>query len=692
MELQFSVKINDDARDKNARSSGASTDTISPKGTTSRFALETRTRHTRRSSTRTRQGCSTCKKRHVKCDETRPSCLNCMRWRGYCDAYSDNGSSDTSNPSTTADAKLIHTKRAPVMLTEPSTNTVRFASSDQRAYFDEWTALSMTFLSGGLTKARLWTVTMPQLTLQEPILRFAAMAVGALRKAQEIDGLTSLSTTNKHYLNAIVYYCEALRLQSLAKPTKEGMKTALLSSLLFICFEAQQGNTAAALKHIMGGFSMLNELAACSDKAPDLVRIAPAPPALVQDVLDCFKPLELQSRSYMGSYRKPPTPPGQVSPSQAQPLPKEAPGGGFPASSDRSPPSQPGSPWQAGPSRVPEGAGLPSPTSQGSPQTSDGHPSPGGMPPKPPGISPFTRSSPYFRPRLSAITSLGDMPQIFQNLSEAQGYWTLVQRQMVQYLPLLTVTTVRLQLPRATNEMEVEAKLASVKQNPMINKFIADSRYWLQRWSEAFEPLFQSAARNSKQAPQLYLHGATLRIEYLILYIYTAIPRFSGLVTAKGLRPQYQEINVLAETLLASLPRCGFSMDSGWTWPLFISSFACRDPTVRDNAIRILREYPNRNALRDSRVFHAIALKNKEVESLNMEGSENEQWLRLRRREVVFEGFGNSVIFRWARKDVTTNRWDLIEEVSDSHVQPDGTLQWRQQTISNSASIMSGVC
>lgn len=282
---------------------------------------------------------------------------------------------------------------------------------------------------------------------------------------------------------------------------------------------------------------------------------------------------------------------------------------------------------------------------------------------------------------------------MFQSFEEANGYWSLVQRQMVQYIPMLTMTTAQLALTKAVNEAELETKLASVKQNPKISAFIAESRYWLQRWIEAYEPQYQAFCRNAANDPQSYLQAVNLRIEYLILYIYTAIPRFSGLVTAKGLTPQYREINVLAEILLAARPNCGFAMDSGWTWPLFVSSFGCRDFSVREDAIRILGQYPIRNALRDSRVFKAIALKNREIEAANMmEGDENDQWLRLRRRELVFEDFGTSIIFRSAQKNPMTGDWLLVEEMADFTVGPDDRLSWKAQPISDSASILSGVC
>lgn len=546
---------------------------------------------------------------------------------------------------------------------------------------------------------------MPQVTLEETTLRFGAMAVGALRKAYSVENPgCALTGNNRHYLNAIVYYCEALRLQSKAKPTKEGLRTALLSSLLFICFESQRGNMPAALKHVTHGFSMLNELATCTENAPNLVSIAAAPPILVQEILDCYKPLELQSRSFIGSYQKFFFPPKPPQPAQGtQPLYQSQHTSPEPSSPDgpatNSPPSQPGTPWQGSTAQVIQPVGLPSPQSQGSPRSQSSPQSQNGqLPPKaplsrPPSIAPFTKHSPYFRPKLTRITRLEDMPPVFETWDEMQDYWSLVQRQMVVAVPKLTLLTNQLALSRVRSDAELETKLTSIKQNPEASRFIAESRYWLQRWIEAFQPLYQSIFHNKDQDPLLYQQAMSIRIEYLILYIYTTIPRYSSLITAKGLTPQYREITVLAEKLLQSRPNCGFAMDAGWTWPLFVSAFGCRDPAVREEAIRILDQYPIRNALRDSRVFRAIAVKNRETELINsMEGDENEQWIRLKRRELVFEDFGTNIIFRSAQKDPLTGVWVTIEEAAEFTVRMDGLLDWRQQPITDSASILSGVC
>lgn len=630
-----------------------------------------------------------------------------MKWRGYCDSYAEPAPNSKDDTGSSQGGQLIHTKAAPLILEEPNVNTLRFTNSDQRAYFDEWTSLSIGFLSGGLIRAKLWAATMPQVSLDERPLRYGAMAVGALRKALATSNRPhgALEPDNRHYMNALNYYCEAMRLQSTAVPTNDTLRTALLSSLLFICFESLRGNLPVALKHMVHGFSMLNELANCTTVAPGLVRIAAAPPAMVQEILDCYKPLELQSRSFMGSYQKffyTQNKPGvNGGPAQAIPSP--------PISYVRTPPSQASSP-PGGPN-TPQYTGLPSPDSQASPMSQaggsspnssnpptsppsrPGGPPPGGMPPRPPHIQPFSKHSPYFRPRLTHVTDIDEMPVIFASFEESAAYWSLVQKQMVKSLPLLTMTTAKLRLPHARSEAEVEMKLNSIRQNEQLSAFVADSRFWIQRWFAAYEPLYLDAVRNAENNRQLYLEAINVRMEYLILYIYTTMPRYAGLITARGLTPQYREMAQHAETLMASQQTCGFAMDAGWTWPLFISAFSCRDPSVRAYAIDVLGKYPMRNALRDSRVFRALAVKNQELErTIAKEGDENTQWLRLRRREVLFDDFGASVVFRSPVKNETTGEWELIEEAATFDLNEDGSLTWQQREISDANSILGGVC
>lgn len=163
---------------------------------------------------------------------------------------------------------------------------------------------------------------------------------------------------------------------------------------------------------------------------------------------------------------------------------------------------------------------------------------------------------------------------------------------MIAYAPMLTMITSKLGLTQVVTEAELDMRLSSVNHNPNVGKFIAETRYWLSRWAEALEPVYQVICRNASHDPRTYLHAISLRIEYIILYIYTTVPRFSGLITAKSLTPQYREI----------------------------------------------------------------------------------------------------IVYRSAQKNHDTGQWELVEEIADFTVLPDGRLDWHRQPVSESASILSGVC
>lgn len=75
--------------------------------------------------------------------------------RGYCDAYTEpsaarpltSPSSSSRDVAADENAQLVHEKRAPLILTEPDVNTIRFSSSEQRAYFDAWAGWPICYIS-----------------------------------------------------------------------------------------------------------------------------------------------------------------------------------------------------------------------------------------------------------------------------------------------------------------------------------------------------------------------------------------------------------------------------------------------------------------------------------------------------------------------------------------------------------------
>jgi hypothetical protein len=73
----------------------------------------------RRPHKKSRAGCLTCKRRHVKCDETRPACVPCSTSHRECE-YSESGSLTWANSSTTTALQDSAASQSPSFVIQPS--------------------------------------------------------------------------------------------------------------------------------------------------------------------------------------------------------------------------------------------------------------------------------------------------------------------------------------------------------------------------------------------------------------------------------------------------------------------------------------------------------------------------------------------------------------------------------------------
>ncbi|RFU23729.1 hypothetical protein B7463_g12608, partial [Scytalidium lignicola] len=60
---------------------------------------EAKIRRSRASKPKVRTGCTTCKIRHVKCDETKPACMRCVKFGRQCDGYAQQKTGETASSS-----------------------------------------------------------------------------------------------------------------------------------------------------------------------------------------------------------------------------------------------------------------------------------------------------------------------------------------------------------------------------------------------------------------------------------------------------------------------------------------------------------------------------------------------------------------------------------------------------------------
>ncbi|KAL2784919.1 hypothetical protein BJX66DRAFT_74722 [Aspergillus keveii] len=209
------------------------------------FGFQTRKYHPRRTHTKSRAGCLTCKKRRVKCDETRPTCRNCIR-TGWSCSWPD------IQPQTRSQSPLqpSYSPSTASPLSIPSTIPSRiFQTQRETRFFDFFRLQTVTDLSGW-SPSTFWQRLVLQMAHSEPAARQAAIALGALH----VEGSSSTQ--------ALTLYGEALAtLRSALLESGSGsvpnVDVCLTTCLLLSCFEIARKDYAAAQVHYARGLDIL---------------------------------------------------------------------------------------------------------------------------------------------------------------------------------------------------------------------------------------------------------------------------------------------------------------------------------------------------------------------------------------------------------------------------------------------------
>ncbi|KAE8150975.1 hypothetical protein BDV25DRAFT_153477 [Aspergillus avenaceus] len=151
----------------------------------------------RRPHRKTRTGCFSCKKRRIKCDEQKPSCLNCLR-RGYnCEYLSRPLDSDNQ------DDAVTHTP-------SPGNDLPELPMTELRLLHHFTTSTYATMSSRENIKT-IWRVTVPQLAFSCDCLMRAILALSALH----LSRLEPEERRMQYQKLAVSHYDAALRSSTL---------------------------------------------------------------------------------------------------------------------------------------------------------------------------------------------------------------------------------------------------------------------------------------------------------------------------------------------------------------------------------------------------------------------------------------------------------------------------------------------
>lgn len=256
---------------------------------------------TRRGTKRSRNGCSTCKRRKVKCDEARPICNKCISFGIGCDGYET--APGHERPKSVK--SLVHQppRRTSFQLLPAPPRRWELESDLERLHFKAFQTDIAPELAGVFDSA-FWNGVVLQTSHQECFVRNAVIALSAFGTAERI--LSENGAIAAHHREfALVQYQKGLQAMRKELTKEPNARKALIGCLLICAIESIFGNTNTALIHARSGQKLIQEwLASHPYEKKHRVGVAsPASHLIEDDLLQATSGFEHQKLGYFDSRR-----------------------------------------------------------------------------------------------------------------------------------------------------------------------------------------------------------------------------------------------------------------------------------------------------------------------------------------------------------------------------------------------------
>ncbi|KAI1485359.1 hypothetical protein F5X96DRAFT_660332 [Biscogniauxia mediterranea] len=240
----------------------------------------------RASKPKVRTGCISCKRRHVKCDEGKPSCAECERLGLMCEGYAP---PKVKRIAVRTERLLLPKLAPPTQIASPaSTPALRPADGhasilpmpsfgfefddDDRWYFALFRDQVALELSP-YHQSHFWTRTSLRDSMDNKCIRHSILSIGAFARAlmelrEEHPWNTNMSrpwwpptVLNRHHQAALVHQAKALsHLRSYIHMYGVASRLTMTATLLFIVFENMQGNYHSSGNLIRSGIKVLTNM------------------------------------------------------------------------------------------------------------------------------------------------------------------------------------------------------------------------------------------------------------------------------------------------------------------------------------------------------------------------------------------------------------------------------------------------
>ncbi|KAK8024649.1 hypothetical protein PG993_012715 [Apiospora rasikravindrae] len=590
----------------------------------------TKPKPSRTSTPKVRTGCVTCKKRHIRCDEARPDCHNCQKSHRAC-GYANAGQTATTTTLVPKHPPL-RVASSPLKQALLNADCQDFSDATGARYFDEFANLVRGYWITGTSNQDFWGVTAPQFARASPLCRHAAMAIGALSIWFGESDSRSLRARpdeeSTHYVQALAHHGRSLRMHQ----QRNSLHDTSFLAVLLLFFDILRGNSQAAMAHVNHGLALVLALMTDNDSGDETNRcLAPNPTRFFVEMADVFADIAIQSRTVLH---------GRVG--HCSPLPNFA-------------------------------RGL-----RSKQQTLDSF---------------MVLLSRQF---LSSPNASNRVPAVFSNLDEFENCLnTAVGRHS-------TIGPVMMEIVRDSGILEsndphiIDKYYPEILGNAKIRDYCETIRRDMQELGDAFLPLFNRILVADFDKA-VYLRAINLRLQYLGILLFSDPTRHLHVESIQELTPSFREYLSLVEIAIRKMkdngtgnPAHQMSMQCKLSYYVMIVAFFCREPTVRDQAIAILADYPGQDGIWNTQALYATALKSRVVERDNaVDGTPDEQWRRLIRREFVYEDGGSRILFRFLARDEASGEWKLVEQVADVSGGLEG-LRWVPQPLTGSGKLLIG--
>ena len=192
---------------------------------------------------------TTVRVRRIKCDEAKPSCQRCLMTGRKCDGYSSDITISSQTPENSTD--LI--QRISVHIP---------GNAEEKRGFDFFLRNTAAELSG-YYDSLFWEKLILAASAQKPSLRHAVIALGALHEDFSRKRLVSStpSAEDQEAQFALNQYAKAMgALRRSLSSGKEEPLTALMSCILFVCFDSLRGWFESAMVHLQSGLRILRDM------------------------------------------------------------------------------------------------------------------------------------------------------------------------------------------------------------------------------------------------------------------------------------------------------------------------------------------------------------------------------------------------------------------------------------------------